>query len=703
MSLKHLDIQDEYRSDRCDLIRDFYIPCLENSTIYSRAVGFFSSTSMSAAAKGLTALIRSGGRMQLIASPYLSEEDAEAIEQGLKARETAIAQSLLHELDQEFEQVVHDRLSCLAWLLSRGVLEIKLAVPKKIRQQGLYHEKLGIFADADENFITFMGSANESSRALIDNFECIDVYWSWEPVLQRRVLKKVENFQRLWDNQTDNLDVLDFPEAAKQSLLRLCPKQPPDWEPGLKYDSDHPHVSNHPNEPEGEYGREPKPPDKSDPVPPTVLKVELRPRQVDALEAWKAADYQGILAMATGSGKTITGLACAADLEDLELVIIAAPTNEIVQQWVSELQSRTSFNHPILALGKAEQWMESLFRKLRLLHHHQLPPERLPVVVVGSYGELSKLPAQQLIDDAGGLPPHSLLIADEAHAAGATTYQRLLRDDFKYRLGLSATPIRQHDEERTEVVLNFFGGVIYEFTLEDAIAAGILCEYEYYVYPTELTEEEYAEFKDLSAQIGRLLNSNQDDATERAEFLAIRRANILKSAASKLSVLEKIVKHHPLSRGMIYCADIEQATEASRLLVHEGFRAVRYSSDDVERRRLLADFAQNRLDALVAVKCLDEGVDVPNADLAVILASDTSNRQFIQRRGRVLRTAPGKKFATLIDVIVVPPLVDTAPQLFEPELRRIIQFAQFARNRMSIIDRLVQELAPYGISHADLL
>lgn len=641
--------------------------------------------------------------MQLIASPYLSEEDAEAIEQGLKARETVIAQSLLHELEQEFEQVVYDRLACLAWLLSNGVLEIKLAVPKKIREQGLYHEKLGIFADADQNFITFMGSANESSRALIDNFECIDVYWSWEPVLQRRVLRKVENFQKLWDNQTDNLDVLDFPEAAKQSLLRLCPKQSPEWEPGLKYDNDYPHIFNRPNEPEGNYANGSESPDKSDPIPSPVLKVDLRPRQVDALEAWRTASYQGILAMATGSGKTITGLACAADLTDLEMVVIAAPTNEIVQQWVSELQNRTSFNYPILAIGKAEQWMEPLFRKLRLLHHHHLPPERLPIVVVGSYGELSKLPALQLIDDAGGLPPHSLLIADEVHTAGAATYQRLLRDDFKYRLGLSATPIRQHDEEGTEVVLDYFGGVIYEFTLEDAIAAGILCEYEYHVYLAELTEEEYAEFKDLSAQIGRLLNSDQDDAAERAEFLAIQRANILKLAASKLATLRKIVKHHPPSKGMIYCADIEQATEASRLLVHEGFRAVRYSSDDVERKRLLADFAQNRLDALVAIKCLDEGVDIPNADLAVILASDTSDRQFIQRRGRILRTAPGKKFATVIDVVVVPPLIDTSTQIFKSELRRIVQFAQFARNRMSIIDRLVQELAPYGISHADLV
>jgi len=623
----------------------------------------------------------------------------EAIARGLQQREQVIERALVRELEQELDQVVRDRLACLAWLLAQGVLDVKLAVPTNIRLRGLYHEKLGIFQDEEENYVAFTGSANESVSALMDNFECLDVYTSWDAGVKKRARRKAEHFQRLWDNQTPKVEVLGFPEAAAKSLLRFSPDSPPVWEPGLsdQFGVHDPSTGSYKTEPAfprtgtGSGGLQ------------HFLKVELRPRQVDALEAWRQAGYQGILAMATGTGKTITALGAATSLQDLDLVVIGAPTNEIVQQWVGELQNRTSLQPPIVAAGRSEDWREALFRKLRLLRYGQFPRERSPVVVVGSYGELSKAPVAELIEDAGGLPDHALLIGDEVHAAGATTYRRLLWNDFRYRLGLSATPLRQYDEEGTKFVLDYFGGVVYEFLLEQAIAAGILCEYEYYVYPTELTEEEYAEFKALSAQIGRLLNSNQEDATERAEFLAIRRANTLKSAASKLSVLEKIVKHHPLSRGMIYCADIEQATEASRLLVHEGFRAVRYSSDDVERKRLLADFAQNRLDALVAVKCLDEGVDVPNADLAVILASDTSNRQFIQRRGRVLRTAPGKKFATLIDVIVVPPLVDTAPQLFEPELRRIIQFAQFARNRMSVIDRLVQELAPYGISHADLL
>ena len=195
MSLQDLIIKEEYRSDRCSLIKDFYIPCLENATLYSRAVGFFSSSSMVAVSKGLTSLIQTGGKMRLVASPCLSAEDVEAIVTGLKQREEVIAGVIVQELDH-FEKVAGDRLACLAWLLSQGVLEIKLAMPKDLSHSGIYHEKLGIFAD-NFNIIAFTGSANESLAAFSNNFECIDTFCSWKANEQRRALRKAENFQRL--------------------------------------------------------------------------------------------------------------------------------------------------------------------------------------------------------------------------------------------------------------------------------------------------------------------------------------------------------------------------------------------------------------------------------------------------------------------------------------------------------------------------
>lgn len=705
LSLRDLKIQNEYRSDRCNLIQDFYIPCLRKATVYNRAVGFFSSTSMAAAARGLTAMIRAGGKMRLVASPCLSQEDAEAIAKGLRQREEIIVGAILQELDREFEQIIKDRLACLAWLLEQGVLELKLAVPKNIRRQGIYHEKLGIFTDAKGNIVAFTGSANESSAALIDNFECIDVFCSWEPSERERTLRKAENFQRLWDNNTPKVEVMGFPEAATRSLLRLRPDKPPEQEPKIKTAKKYWTLA----ERGGSYrinrdeASQPESEATSLPTFQNFLKIELRPRQVDALNAWESANCHGVLAMATGAGKTITGLACAASVENLDVIVIGAPTNEIVQQWVDELANRTTFRTPLIATGTAQLWMEPLFRKLHLISIGQLPHERLPVVVVGSYSELSKLPVANLIVDAGGLPQHSLLIADEVHATGAAVYRRILREDFRYRLGLSATPVRPYDEEGTEYILEYFSSVVYEFSLEQAIAAGILCEYEYYVYVTPLAVDEYAKFKDLTTKIGRLLNSNEEDAIAQAKLLTIQRARIIKSTASKLELLNSIFIDHPPRRGMIYCADITQATEVSRLLAQCGFRVARYSSDDVDRKRLLSEFARGYLDALVAVKCLDEGVDIPAADLAVILASDTSERQFIQRRGRVLRAAPQKSLAKVIDVVVVPPLGNYPAELIDSEIRRVTQFARAARNRTSLITKLGRELAPYGITFSDLL
>ena len=675
LNLQTLNLQEEYRSDRHDLIEDFYIPCLARSTLYCRAVGYFSSSSMVAVARGLTALIRGGGKMRLIASPHLSAEDIEAIASGLQKREEVIEKSLLSVLEEEFTEIARDRFACLAWLLSRGVLEIKLAVPKNIRNYGLYHEKLGLFTDGDGNSIAFTGSANESSSSLIENFECIDVFRSWLPEEKTRTERKIENFQRLWRDKTADLDILDFPEAAGRSLLRFrsdLPKSGRVAEPGRDY-----HFS-------------------------SPLKVTPKPLQMNAVNAWMNANRRGILAMATGSGKTIAALAAASRLPNLQFILIGAPTRELVKQWTKELTYRTTYAFPVEAIGDSRRWRELLFRKLRLINNEAMSSERLPTILVGTYGELSKTAIEELIRDAGGLPSESLLIADEVHATGSGIFRRILREDFPYRLGLSATPLRAHDEEGTETVLDYFGGIVYEFGLDEAIKTGILCEYDYHVYVTELDATEHEKYRQLTAKIARHGNAS-DGENQRMNQLLIQRARIIKATGSKLDIIDRITTDHPLQQALIYCADISQATGISSRLARRGPRVARYSSLEKNRPELLDRLASGHLDALVAVKCLDEGVDIPAVGQGIILASDASPRQFIQRRGRILRAAAGKDKATLIDVLVVPPLADGEVRLIQSEIQRVIQFARSARNQASAIAMLVKELNAYGITYSDLL
>ncbi|MBE9045605.1 DEAD/DEAH box helicase family protein [Pleurocapsales cyanobacterium LEGE 10410] len=685
MNLKSIHIQDHYRSDRHNLIKDFYIPCLSATTLYSRAVGYFSSTSIVAVAQGLAALIDAGGKMRLVASPCLSPEDIKAIDQGLKQREEVISKAII----QEFETVATDRLACLSWLLSEKILDIKLAVANNFEDPGLYHEKIGILADSNNNKLAFTGSINETQSGLVDNFENIEVFCSWRGEEAKRVQRIAEDFERLWSNKTPKAEIIGFPEAAARKLLEYRPASEPTAKRKLKLI----------REDETQYNVE-----ENQPKPLHGLDITLRPYQEEALIQFKSASYQGILAMATGAGKTITALACASSIEDLDLIIVVVPIKDLVRQWMDELDKLTDFYSPIAAVGRSEVWRNTLYRKLRLIHGNVQTVKRLPTVLVGTYSGLSKSTVAELIEDAGGLPVNSLLIADEVHTAGSTQYRRILRDDFTYRLGLSATPIRPHDEEGTEFVLDYFGKIVYKLGLERAIELGILCEYEYYVYVVTLTDAENEEYQRLTKKIARLFRSGNDKISGSIKRLTIKRSRIIKSASEKIAILDRIIQDHPLKKGMVYCYPTKQANIVCHRLSQQGMRVARFTKEeDKQRGQILNDFSQGRLDALVAVKCLDEGVNIPAAQEAIILASDTSERQFVQRRGRILRKAPGKDKATLIDILVVPPIGDEQVKLITSEVNRIKHFAKTASNKATVITKLGDELSHYGISYSDLI
>lgn len=695
MSLRDIYIQDHYRSDRNNIIDDFYIPCLSQTTLYSRAVGYFSSTSIIAVSQGLAGLINAGGKMRLVASPYLSSEDIEAINQGLKQRESVINRVIL----QEFEAVANDRLACLSWLLSQGVLEIKLAVAKNLNDPKLYHEKIGILNDGDNNQIAFTGSINETRSGLVYNFENIEVFCSWREEDEKRVKRIASDFEKLWKNKTYNVEIISFPEAATRKLLQYCPNN----KPTISYLTKSKQKSITVAETSKDYQIDNENSLDNNKRSIHGLDVNLRSYQEQALINFKNTNHRGILAMATGAGKTITALACASSVEDLNIIVIAVPTKELVNQWIEEIENLTNFYSPINATGKSEEWLERLFRSLRLINSKNQLKRRLPTIVVGLYSELSKQRVATLIEDTGGLPKKSLLIADEVHNAGANIYRNILRDDFTYRLGLSATPIRPHDEEGTEYILDYFGGIVYEFSLEEAIKKDILCQYKYYVYVVYLTEEENEKYKQLTSKIGTLLHSKKDNFQSQIKRLTIQRAKLIKSASNKTTILDRIIQDHPLNKGMVYCADLRQADIVCQRLAQQGVIVARYSSKDKQRQQILEQFDKGYLKGLVAVKCLDEGVNIPTASEAIILASDTSERQFIQRRGRILRAAKDKAIATIIDILVVLPIMDNQVKLITSEIKRIKHLIKTADNRGFVLTKLVAELSHYGITYSDLI
>ncbi len=719
MSLKNLALANQYRSDspgetlreRHHLLGDFYIPCLERSLTYDRAVGFFSSSSLAAAAKGITALIQGGGKMRLIASPHLSQDDAEAIAQGLKQREEVITASLLQELEQP-EQVANDRLGYLAWLLSKGLLEIKLAVHQDPYQRGIYHEKLGIFRDVDGNVVVFTGSANESASGLIDNFECVDVFRSWRSGDDERVSEKLENFQRLWENQTPTLEVLEFPEAAKRSLLRLCPTQFPVAE--------EPIIKSH--ERQGNYPMSsPEPFDTLSFYPVTPTWLTLRSYQQDAIANWFANRGRGTLKMATGSGKTITALAIAARLYEeiqLQALIIVCPYRHLVQQWARECR-KFGIANPILVFESVNQWQESLSNQLYNVKAGNQP--FLTVITTNATlitpGFQSQLPY---------FPQKTLIVGDEAHNLGAKQLEAKLPRSVGLRLALSATPERYFDERGTERLFEYFGSVLEpEFTLKDAIAQGALVHYLYYPILVELTEPEVETYLALTTKIGRAIAQRahfvnaigRDEDNDNLTALLMQRARLVGAAANKLDALQDVMRSRlHTSHTLFYCGDgsvedgisaesLRQLAAVARLLGNDlGYRVNTYTAETSleEREDLRRQFETGDLQGLVAIRCLDEGVDIPAIETAVILASSGNPRQFIQRRGRVLRPHPNKQRATIFDMIVLPPALgretlDVERSFLRKELTRFVEFADLADNAGEARVRLLDLQRRYGL------
>lgn len=327
--------------------------------------------------------------MQLIASPYLSSEDANAIERGLKQREEIIAHAVVRELEQEFEQVTKDRLASLAWLLAQGFLEIKLAISKNVRKSSIYHEKLGIFSDREGNVIAFTGSANESSTALVDNFECLDVFCSWHPAVKERALRKAENFQQLWNNCTPNLEIISFPEAAIRSLLRLRSDSPYPCEPIEQ-------TSVRENSPQPSAGYIVKEDRKVVGCPEIPSYIQVRSYQQQAVDNWFANKGRGTLKMATGSGKTITSLLIACELYQkigLKALVVVCPYRHLVTQWAREC--RKFGLEPILAFENARQWQPELSTQL-----YNLISDRKPfLTVITTNSTLMSTALQSLLPD----------------------------------------------------------------------------------------------------------------------------------------------------------------------------------------------------------------------------------------------------------------------------------------------------------------
>lgn len=712
MSFTELSLLKHYKTYKNNIVKEFYTPVLQEAVLYQRSVGFFSSTALIELSKGLSGIVKNGGKIQFIVSPYLSKEDVEAINKGYEKKKI-IEDALLREYKEPENYFQEERFNLLAHLIEEGHLEIKVAFTPPNKSTGMYHEKVGIVEDRDGNKIVFTGSLNETINAFYNNYESIVVFTSWEESKQYAE-EMQEDFDLLWNNNDENLEIIEFPDVIKERI-KVNRKE------SVNYNID-----------EEEKIEEVK---LKKGIPHIPDGFELRDYQKEAIDKWAAQDYQGIFDMATGTGKTYTGLGAATRLYEDKgrlAIIIVCPYQHLVEQWIEDIEL---FNlNPIIGYSASKQknWKKRL--EDDIFDYSIGVIDSLCFVTTNST-YLSKFVTEQMVN----LGKDTLLLVDEAHNFGSTTLRNKLYPSIEYRLALSATLDRHGDEEGTDSLKRYFGAKCIEYDLKRAIDEGKLTPYYYYPIVVYLDEEEIEEYKDISYKISKECHADKKGKvkiTERGKMLLLQRARIVAGAKSKLSELRNIMEDYKDDTHiLVYCgatrvrdfqSDDEennrdeegerQIVAVSKILGNElGMKVTHFTSSEsaAERELIKRKFAiADPYQAIVAIKCLDEGVNIPSIKTAFILASTTNPKEYIQRRGRVLRLAKDKPYAVIYDFVTLVKPLDEANEfcvdynceraLAKRELARIKEFGEIALNSRDS-DELINDIeCAYRITEEDI-
>lgn len=709
MGYETLDILRSYRTNKHDIVREFYVPILKESVLYKRAVGFFSSTALIELSKGISGLIKNGGKIKFIVSPLLLTEDIAAIQRGYDARKV-IEDSLLREFHEPKDASEKERLNWLASLVASGTLEIKVAFTPPKNITAMYHEKIGLLYDEAGNEIAFTGSMNETINAFHNNYESIVVFNSLIAADQQRVFDLERDFDSLWANREPRISVIEFPAIVKDKLISYKRDI-------MNLDLDLIELENTLEIALPIAG-----------IPAVPKGVSLHSYQISAIDQWAANDYQGIFDMATGTGKTFTGLGAIVRLfhERKRLaVIIVCPYQHLVEQWVEDI---LSFNmRPTIGYSASKQrdWKQRLA--------NDIFDFKLGVIDIFCFVTTNATYASDYVQlQLDKLGNDTLLLVDEAHNFGAPNLSRTLNPKFAYRLALSATLERHGDDLGTQVLRRYFGEKCIEYGLDRAIRENKLTPYYYYPKVVCLTNGELQTYRELSKKIAKQCHRQANGAFEVTEFgkkLLIERARIVAGASGKVKLLRDLMEPYKNdSHILVYCgtarsgdfssdcsendaAGERQIVSVSKMLgIELGMKVTHFTSSESaeDRERIKRQFAQaDPYQVMVAIKCLDEGVNIPSIQTAFILASSTNPKEYIQRRGRVLRKSPGKSFATIYDFITLPVSLcdvdagsDTARldlSLVRKEVIRMREFGELAQNP-SEADKLIKALSDsYGL------
>jgi len=688
-----LEFKEHYDSQKDDLLNDFYIPALANSKKYRRVVGYFNSKSLASVAIGLKDFILNGGKMDLLCGVDLNPSDVNMVKFASEHPEEILTSGFLQELNSIEDEIVKNHVKVLGWMIANKQLRIRVAV--KVDDEGnpvtasggILHYKIGLMYDFAGNLISFSGSINETSAAWEKNLEEFHLFRDWEYGELVHLKENKDTFTDLWNSKWDSYKILDVPEAVEQKLIDDAPEN---------FDDLIFHDSFSSGDEPGE-GQE---------------KIELYDYQLDARDKWFLNDKKGIFVMATGTGKTFAALGCLEKLltENSQLVtVITAPTKHLLPQWKRSIEKIGLNVDKIITATGDTKWRKELEEHLLDLKLKFITN----IVVLTTHDTLASIDFIKLLQEYK--KESYFLIGDEMHGLGSPYRRNGLIDElYDFKLGLSATPTRYSDEE-SDFLFDFFGGELYRISLEDAIynyynprdGKSYLTPYNYYPYFLSLTDSELEDYRKITL---KLFKFQDDEYNKQKANLLFQRAELIKDAFNKFKVFEKVLDDIDDYSGLIIYCSHNQIEEVLDILARRNIVAHKFTMDEKtipmekygglsEREMILQDFADGNYQVLVAMHCLDEGVDVPSASKAIFLCSSNSSREFIQRIGRVIRRSPGKNRADIYDLIVKPSkykldksLQKFEESIFEKEKERYKKIGYIAENYDYVIDMLEKNL-----------
>lgn len=692
-NFRNIPLKLSYDSGLDDILWDFYIPVLSMSTTYNRIAGFFSSSSLALSARGLEDFISNGGKMRLVTCPQLSKQDVEMLEKASKNIEQLITDNFIKDYSEIENQFQKDHVQALGWMIANGKLEIKIAVIKRngkicdkeqIDQIGIMHQKVGILYDNNGQIISFSGSNNESASGWLGNTEEFKVFCSWTGAMPY-VQEDIKKFNSFWSEDRPDVEIKDIPDALNEHLIRISK----DFEPSRL-------ATKH-------YYPEKLIKEKQE--------LKLFFYQKNAVNKWEENNRMLLLQMATGCGKTRTAIGCMNNaLKDTNklLVIIACPQATLSSQWKTEIEGLKVEEHRSIEInGNISSWETMVKREVG-----KLGAARYKNLVIYTTHQICSSPKFINLLSEGNAQIVKFLIGDEVHGMGADKAQNGLLDIYQYRLGLSATPQRWFDESGSKLIEDYFGNDSFEFSIHDALTnmnqltgKPFLVNYTYDPRFISLIEDELEEYKRITEKLVKMSKyASDEESSGYLDMLRFKRANIEKNAENKYYELDKILDEigNEISDTIIFVSDVQidrvmqilgsRGIVVSRFTQAQGTAASEKYDGLSEREHIIKLFKEKQYQVLVAIKCLDEGIDIPSADRAIVMASSTNPREYVQRIGRIIRQASGKYKATIHDMIIKPSLdlfyddtlIEMEKRIFKKEMDRVLELSENAINNTSI-------------------